>query len=93
MTYVTKQNDINLPKFNLDKPEESFKNLKTKYYDEELKIKIHKILNEYILVGGYPEYFEDRDIEIWQRRLADDIITRGIYKDILTMYNIKVLKY
>lgn len=89
MTYATKQKDINLPKFNLDKPEESFKKLETIYYNEELKIKIHKILNEYILVGGYPEYFEDRDIEVWQRRLADDIITRGIYKDILTMYNIK----
>lgn len=29
------------------------------------------------------------DINIWQKRLSDDIITRGIYKDILTMYNIK----
>lgn len=88
-TYVSKKEDIILPKFDLDKPEESFKNLKDVYYNEELKLEIRKILNEYILVGGYPEYFEVRDIEVWQRRLADDIITRGIYKDILTMYNIK----
>lgn len=88
-TYVTKQDNIILPKFDLDNPESSFKNLEKIYYDEDLKITIQKILNEYILVGGYPEYFEDRDIDIWQRRLADDIITRGIYKDILTMYNIK----
>ena len=88
-TYVSKQDDIILPKFDLDNPEESFKNLENIYYNENLKITIHKILKEYILVGGYPEYFEDRDIEIWQRHLADDIITRGIYKDILTIYNIK----
>lgn len=88
-TYVTKQEDIILPKFDLDNPDISFRNLEKIYYDEDLKITIQKILNEYILVGGYPEYFEDRDIDIWQRRLADDIITRGIYKDILTMYNIK----
>lgn len=88
-TYVTKQKDIILPKFDLDNPDISFRNLEKIYYDEDLKITIQKILNEYILVGGYPEYFEDRDIDIWQRRLADDIITRGIYKDILTMYNIK----
>ena len=88
-TYVSKQDDIILPKFDLDNQEESFKNLENMYYNENLKITIYKILKEYILVGGYPEYFEDRDIEIWQRRLADDIITRGIYKDILTIYNIK----
>lgn len=89
MTYVSEKEDINLPKFDLDNPEISFRNLEEIYYNKELKITIQKILKEYILVGGYPEYFEEKDIDIWQRRLADDIITRGIYKDILTMYNIK----
>ncbi len=42
-----------------------------------------------MIVGGYPEYFEIKDIEIWQKQLTEDIITRGIYKDILTIYNIK----
>lgn len=88
-TYVSKQDDIILPKFNLDSPDISFKSLENIYYNEELKLTIQKILNEYILVGGYPEYFEERNIDVWQKRLADDIITRGIYKDILTMYNIK----
>lgn len=88
-TYITKKDDIILPKFNLDNPDLSFKSLENIYYDETLKLTIRKILNKYILVGGYPEYFEERDIEIWQKRLTDDIITRGIYKDILTMYNIK----
>ncbi len=88
-TYVSKEKDIDIPKFDLDKPEESLKKLQKRYYNEELKITIQKVLNEYILVGGYPEYFEERNIDIWQKRLADDIITRGIYKDILTIYSIK----
>lgn len=88
-TYVSKNEDITLPKFDLNNPEKSFRDLETAYYDEDLKIIIQKILKEYILVGGYPEYFEERDIDVWQKRLSDDIITRGIYKDILTMYNIK----
>lgn len=88
-TYVSKEKDIDIPKFDLDKPEESLKKLQKIYYNEELKITIQKVLNEYILVGGYPEYFEERNIDIWQKRLADDIITRGIYKDILTIYSIK----
>lgn len=88
-TYVYKNSDINIPKFNLDNPEESFKALGDFYYDNNLKVEVQKVLKEYILVGGYPEYFEEREIGIWQRRLADDIISRGIYKDILTIYNIK----
>ena len=88
-TYISKQDDVILSKFDLDDPETSFKKLEKIYYNQELKLTFQKVLNEYILVGGYPEYFEEKDIDIWQRRLTDDIITRGIYKDILTMYNIK----
>ena len=88
-TYVSKQEDIILTKFNLDKPDESFKNLESFYNNENLKVKIKKVLKEYVLVGGYPEYFDNRDIDIWQKRLSDGIITRGIYKDILSIYNIK----
>lgn len=88
-TYISIEDDIILPKFDLDKPNESFKKLEEFYYNEDLKIKTNKILNEYILVGGYPEYFENRDIDVWQKKLVDDIISRGIYKDILNIYNIK----
>lgn len=88
-TYITSEEDIILPKFDLDNPLKSFKELEPFCYDEKLKLTIQKILNEYMLAGGYPEYFEDRDITIWQKHLVEDIITRGIYKDILTIYNIK----
>lgn len=87
--YVAKKDDIIIPKFDLDNPEESFTKLEQLYENKNLQLTINEILNEYVLVGGYPEYFENRDIDVWQKLLLDDIITRGIYKDILTMYNIR----
>lgn len=89
MTYISKDEDIIIPKLDLNNIEKSFKELEKYYDNQELKIKIQKILKKYILVGGYPEYFETKDIDIWQKQLSEDIISRGIYKDILTIYNIK----
>lgn len=89
MTYIDKSEDIIIHKIDLNDMEKSFKELEKYYYNEEQKIKIKKILKRYILVGGYPEYFEIKDIDVWQRQLSEDIIVRGIYKDILTIYNIK----
>lgn len=88
-TYKSNKEDIQIPKFDLDNPEESFESLEPFYYDEKLKFEVSKILDDYILVGGYPEYFETNDISLWQRRLADDVISRGIYKDIVSIYKIK----
>lgn len=89
MTYISKEPDIEIPKLDFSNLDKSMKELEKIYYNQELKLKIQKILNKYILVGGYPEYFEIKDVEIWQKQLTEDIITRGIYKDILTIYNIK----
>ena len=89
MTYISKEEDLKLPKIDLNDLDKSIKELEKIYYNQDLKLKIQKILKRYILVGGYPEYFEVKDIEIWQKQLSEDIITRGIYKDILTIYNIK----
>ena len=89
MTYISKEEDLKIPKIDLNNLDESIKKLEQIYYNQDLKLKIQKILKKYILVGGYPEYFEVKDIEVWQKQLSEDIITRGIYKDILTMYNIK----
>ncbi len=50
---------------------------------------IGKILKEYLLSGGYPEYFENTNLLIWQRRLVEDIVTKGLYRDIVSIYNIK----
>lgn len=89
MTYISKDVDIEIPKIDLNNMDISIKKLEDIYYNQDLKVKIQRILKKYILVGGYPEYFEIKDIDVWQKQLTEDIITRGIYKDILTIYNIK----
>lgn len=89
MTYISKTEDIQIPKFDLNDIDKVMKKLEEIYYNQDLKLRIQKILKRYMIVGGYPEYFEVKDIEVWQKQLSEDIITRGIYKDILTMYNIK----
>lgn len=57
-------------------------------YDEN-KIQLIKILREHLLVGGYPEYFEENNILLWQKKLTEDIISRGLYRDIVSIYSIK----
>lgn len=89
MTYISKDVDIEIPKIDLNNMDKSIKKLEDIYYNQDLKVKIQRILKKYILVGGYPEYFEIKDIDVWQKQLTEDIITRGIYKDILKIYNIK----
>lgn len=50
---------------------------------------INRILKEYLLVGGYPEYFTTPSLALWQKRLIDDIIGQGLYRDIINVYHIK----
>lgn len=88
-TYILKEEDITIPKIDFENMDTSIKGLEILYYNQDEKLKIQQILKKYMIVGGYPEYFEIKDIEVWQKQLSEDIITRGIYKDILTMYNIK----
>ena len=89
LTYFSKEEEIQIPKLDLNNINDCMKKMEEIYYNQDLKLKVQKILKTYMIVGGYPEYFEVKDVEVWQRQLSEDIITRGIYKDILTMYNIK----
>jgi len=47
------------------------------------------MLGEYLLAGGYPLYFEAKDLTSWQHRLNSEIIDRSLYSDILSNNNIK----
>lgn len=73
-----------------DDPSESFawawekRHLLARY-----EARIGGLLAEYMLAGGYPEYFEARDIISWQMRLASDIVQKALYKDIVSIYRIK----
>lgn len=80
-----------LPSFSFfENPKEYAKEIiKEKFDFDEYKIQMTKILREYLLVGGYPEYFEGTSILLWQKKLAEDIIIRGLYRDIVSIYSIK----
>ncbi len=74
----------------LDDTAEYYDLLKSKYHHiREYESIINKMLKEYLLSGGYPEYFESRNILIWQKRLVEDIITKGLYRDIVSVYSIR----
>jgi len=46
-------------------------------------------LQAFLLIGGYPEYFMGDNTALWQRRIVDDIIGQGLYRDIVRIYKIK----
>ena len=50
---------------------------------------VNAALQEYLLIGGYPEFFMDGNSALWQKRLVDDIIGQGLYRDIVNIYKIK----
>jgi len=73
-----------------DDPKEYYRILnENKYKIAEYEGIMNKIVKSHLLVGGYPEYFDTNNMLLWQKRLVDDIISRGLYRDIVGIYNIK----
>lgn len=62
---------------------------KDKWKLEDYKPYVNRALKEYLLIGGYPEYFDVMSNALWQKRLVGDIIGQGLYRDIVSVYNIK----
>ena len=58
------------------------------YLLEEFKPYVNKVLEEYLLVGGYPEYFTVNNTTLWQKRIVEDIVGQGLYRDIVSLYRI-----
>ncbi|MDR2670371.1 MAG: ATP-binding protein [Oscillospiraceae bacterium] len=56
---------------------------------EACRILAGRVFNEYLLVGGYPEFFASDSILLWQKQLTEDIITRGLFRDIVGIYTVK----
>jgi len=54
---------------------------------------ISRLLEEYLIVGGFPEYFEIgtklRTPEKWFRLLYDDIPKKAFYEDVVKRFNIR----
>ena len=55
----------------------------------EYKPYANAALREFLLIGGYPEFFSDNNPQLWQKRLVDDIIGQGLYRDIVSIHRIK----
>jgi predicted AAA+ superfamily ATPase len=51
---------------------------------------VNAALQEFLLLGGYPEHFADSsNAALWQKRLVEDIVGQGLYRDIVSIYRIK----
>lgn len=73
-----------------ENPSAYFDELSSKSWQlEEFKPYVNKALKEYLMVGGYPEYFIVNNQALWQKRLVEDIIGQGLYRDIISVYSIK----
>ena len=92
------QNDDKIADFIDILPDESLYVDPTLYYDslisnawqwDNYKPFVNAVLQEFLLYGGYPEYFTDSNATLWQKRLVDDIISQGLYRDIVSIYKIK----
>jgi len=56
---------------------------------KKLHGKVKEKFNEYLLVGGFPEWSEIRNPERWFMRLVNDIPKKAIYEDIARLFEIK----
>ena len=73
-----------------EKPDEYFNALeKDAWKWSSFKPYLFAVLQEFLLVGGYPEYFEGGNATLWQKRLVEDIVGLGLYRDIVSIYRIK----
>ncbi|MEI6285991.1 MAG: ATP-binding protein [Bacillota bacterium] len=50
---------------------------------------IHALYSEYLFAGGYPEYFKMASPTQWQITLVEDIIERGLQRDVVELFNIR----
>ena len=92
------RNDDKLTEFLSFFPDRSFYSDPAAYYEDmeqqswrwdSFKPYANAALQEYLLIGGYPEYFMDDNTLLWHKRIVDDIIGQGLYRDIVSIYKIK----
>ena len=75
-------------KISFDKIEKDMKKLD--YFKiKKLYSKIKSNFNQYLLVGGFPEWFEIKKVDKWFLRLIEDIPKKAIYEDMSNLFNIR----
>jgi predicted AAA+ superfamily ATPase len=51
--------------------------------------KVKPYFEDYMLVGGFPEWFEVKDVRKWFEKITNDIPKRAIYEDVIGLYQIR----
>lgn len=67
------------------KPLDKIDLVSIKKYESKAKI----FFEEYLLKGGFPNIFEIEEVGVWQKLVKEDIIDKAIYRDMVSLYNIK----
>ena len=72
-------------------PEITYENIEEWYWKgpRQRVLDIRAILDEYMLVGGLPEWFKSGNLREWQTRIRDDVIRRVVYDDIAQLFNVR----
>jgi predicted AAA+ superfamily ATPase len=60
------------------------KKLELAFFD----LALNQGVREFLLNGGYPEFFHTDSTRYWQRMLVEDIISKGLYRDIVSFYRV-----
>jgi predicted AAA+ superfamily ATPase len=72
-----------------DNPVEYCRALEAKKTDLSFfDLALNQGVREFFLNGGYPEYFHTTSTRYWQRMLTEDIISKGLYRDIVSFYRV-----
>ena len=78
-------NSIEIPEMSLD-----FQSLKRIYYDLTPKVNdIAGFLSQYMNIGGFPEWFDIKNEEVWFKILAEEYTSLLIYRDIVRVFSIR----
>lgn len=67
-----------------------FQSLKESYYELSMREnEIKGYLSQYLKVGGFPEWFEVKNEEMWFKILAEEYTSLLIYRDIVKVFSIR----
>lgn len=56
---------------------------------EKIKKDVSRFFMDYLLVGGFPEWFSTKDVHVWFENIINDIPKKAIYEDVANLFNIK----
>jgi predicted AAA+ superfamily ATPase len=72
-----------------DDPEAYCRHLETKQMDLSFfDLALNHAVKTFFISGGYPEYFKTDSILYWQKVLTEDVIEKGLYRDIVSFYRV-----